>query len=334
MKFTRTTIGWLIAAFVWSIVMGVTAFSIGIGSLFPRLNYIAKPLVCPAGQLSYQQNVSNPVPGTTYTTAEWLCTDPASGSQTPISAIRISLFAGPVYGLFFFLGIFLIWYVYASPDSFPGLRDFLTRLAPVALVLVIVGLVGLSLWPAIADFASQAAPASPLPPSTDVPSAATPDMALTPAIGAPIVESLDRSKAVHSVNGPSLDSLANESYQPSDFATPGTRTYTVQMPRSGAPQWEYEWCAANAKILGANLKSIKPSFVLDGQAVPLTDFAIDDGPGQGSEQCHAWYVVLDRWPTGVHQLTTTTTFAAAINDGKLGYPAGAYIQQYTVYVQP
>lgn len=106
------------------------------------------------------------------------------------------------------------------------------------------------------------------------------------------------------------------------------------MPRSSAPQWEYVWCAASAKILAANLKSIKPSFVLDGQDVPRTDFAVDEGPGQGGEQCHAWYVVLDLWPTGIHQLTTTTTLASAINDGKSEYPAGEYIQQYTVYVQP
>ncbi len=334
MTFNRTTVGWLIAGFFWCIFMGVTAFSIGIGALFPRLNLIAKPLVCPTGDLSYQQNVSNPLPGTTYTTAEYMCTDRASGAQTPISAVRISLFAGPIYGLIFFVLIFLGWYFYSASGSVPEVRNALDRLAPVLVVLFVVGLVGVSLWPVIGDFVSQAAPASPLPLSTEVPSVATPDQPLALASSAPIIENISRSKAVHAANGPTLVTLANEQYQPADFAKPGMRSYTVDIPPTSAPQWEYGWCAASAKILAANLKSIKPSFVLDGQEVPLSDFAVDEGPGQGSEQCHAWYVVLDQWPTGVHQLTTTMTFASAVNDGKSEYPAGDYVQQYTVYVQP
>lgn len=60
MKFDKSMIGNLIALFVWSILMGVTAISMGVGALFPPINSIAKPLACPTGQFSYNQNVSNP----------------------------------------------------------------------------------------------------------------------------------------------------------------------------------------------------------------------------------------------------------------------------------
>ena len=66
MQFKPST---LIIVFIWSIFMGVTAISIGFGALYPPLNYIAKPIACPNGQLSFVQNVSNPIPGTTQITA-------------------------------------------------------------------------------------------------------------------------------------------------------------------------------------------------------------------------------------------------------------------------
>ena len=53
MKITTSTIGWGIAAFVWSIFMGVTALSIGVGAAFPPANLIAKPFVCLNGQMTF-----------------------------------------------------------------------------------------------------------------------------------------------------------------------------------------------------------------------------------------------------------------------------------------
>lgn len=117
MKFDRTTIGSLIAWFVWSILMGVTAISMGVGSLFPRLNYIAKPLACPTGQLNYNQNVSNPYPGTTYITAAWVCTDSQTGAQTTINALHMGLYAGPFYGLLLFLVFIPFWYQYTLSNQ-------------------------------------------------------------------------------------------------------------------------------------------------------------------------------------------------------------------------
>lgn len=117
MKFDKTTIGSLIAWFVWSIFMGVTAISMGVGALFPPINYIAKPLACPKGQLSYNREVSNPYPGATYITAGWVCTDSQTGAQTTINALHMSVYTGPLYGLLLFLVVFPFWYQYTLSNQ-------------------------------------------------------------------------------------------------------------------------------------------------------------------------------------------------------------------------
>ena len=109
MKITTGTIGWGIAAFVWSIFMGVTAISIGVGAAFPPANLIAKPFVCPNGQMTFDQHVSNPLPGTTYTTVTWYCVDERSGVKTQLEIFPTSLYAGAIYGLLLFVPVVIIW---------------------------------------------------------------------------------------------------------------------------------------------------------------------------------------------------------------------------------
>ncbi len=110
MKFDKAALGSLFAVFVWCIFMGVTVISIGLGSVLPAINSIAKPLVCPTGQFSYQQIVSHPYPGATYVTGSWTCTDPGSGSQAQIGLIHLGLIVGPFYGLLLFLLVYRLWY--------------------------------------------------------------------------------------------------------------------------------------------------------------------------------------------------------------------------------
>ncbi len=331
MKFTKTTIGWLIAGFFWSIFMGVTAFSIGFGALYPPLNYIAKPFVCPTGQLSYSQNVTNPLPGTTYTTAEWTCTNPQTGAQTTLDPIKMGIFAGPIYGVLLYLIIVLFWYISATWGSIPAVGTALRWLGIGAIVLFVVAITAWNLSPIISDLLSSSTPTSS---EADIPPTVESGPTLGAASGAPTIESIDRAEAVHAADGATLASKAIEHYSSSDYAQPGILPFTVPLPNAAAVQWEYGWCATTSKILAANLKSIQPAFVLDGLDVPLAKFAVDDGPGQNGEVCHAWYVLLDRWPTGVHHLVTTITFASKINDGNVDYPAGDYVLDYVVKVQP
>ncbi len=101
----------ILLTFVWCLFMGVTAGSIGLGALYPPLNYIAGPFVCPGGQMQVDQQVYNPYPGTTITTLTWYCADVRSGARVELSLFPISLVAGLIYGfLFFVLVICVMWF--------------------------------------------------------------------------------------------------------------------------------------------------------------------------------------------------------------------------------
>ncbi len=109
MKLSAGTIGFHIAAFIWSIFMGVTAVSIGLGAAYPPANLVAKPFVCPNGTMRYEQATSNPLPGTTYTLTAWYCVDNRSGAKTELGIFPMSLYSGVIYGLLIYgLGL-IVW---------------------------------------------------------------------------------------------------------------------------------------------------------------------------------------------------------------------------------
>src|SRR5919198_31892 len=99
--------GTLIWTFLWCWFMGVTAISIGFGALFPSMNLVAKPFVCPSGKMDLTKEVYNPYPGSTITTLTWYCVDEASGAKRELGIFPMSLYAGTIYGWLLF-GVVLI----------------------------------------------------------------------------------------------------------------------------------------------------------------------------------------------------------------------------------
>jgi len=97
----------LLMTFVFCIFMGITAISIGFGALFPSINLIAKPFVCPGGEMDVVQQVYRPYPGTTITTLTWYCTNAASGERKEMSILLMSLIAGTIYGLLLFAVVYV-----------------------------------------------------------------------------------------------------------------------------------------------------------------------------------------------------------------------------------
>lgn len=93
---------------VFCIFMGITAISLGFGALYPPINLIAKPLVCPEGRLEYEQNVSNPLPGRTYVQVKWYCSAGTTEMKTRISNVLVHLIAGTMQGLLLYLFFKLI----------------------------------------------------------------------------------------------------------------------------------------------------------------------------------------------------------------------------------
>ncbi len=340
MKMNSTTIGWIIGAFVWCIFMGVTAISIGFGALYPPLNYIAKPLVCPNGELSVEQNVSHPTPGRTDTTAMWFCRNPGADTSTPIDPLKMGLYAGPFYGVLLFLVGFFFFYGNIRWSAETIIGKVFRRVQAAIGILLLAFVILFPMWPLISAFLPGPTP-TPMPsptkiptvPTLDVPAVVAPTL-LQPATDHPTLASIEQSKAIYSSNGPSIEALAREQYLPADFAKPGTLSYTVPLASAGQQVlWQYGWCATTSAILAADLKSIQLQFVLDGEPVPLDDFAVDDSPAKNGEQCRTFYLALGPWPVGTHDLTTTATFTGAVNDGNSDYAPGDYVLDYVVIIQ-
>lgn len=98
MKNKKETVKGLVEGFFWSIFIGVVGISIGLGALYPPLNYVAKPFVCPSGQMTFEKQVNQAAPSQTFFSADWYCTKGASTSA-PISPFA---YAGVLYGLLCF----------------------------------------------------------------------------------------------------------------------------------------------------------------------------------------------------------------------------------------
>lgn len=104
MQNQKTSITETLTVLFWSLLIGVLGISIGLGALYPPLNLIARPFVCPGGQLTYQQSLTQATPNQTFFSAAWTCTQADATSQP----VNPSLFAGKLYGLFCFpVGLFL-----------------------------------------------------------------------------------------------------------------------------------------------------------------------------------------------------------------------------------
>lgn len=96
----------LIIGFLASIFFGIIVFSIGLGAAFPSINKGAKPFVCLQGELTFEKNVSQPMPGETYATIQWYCTD--AGERIPLDYSSIFLPAGILYGVIICFPLFLL----------------------------------------------------------------------------------------------------------------------------------------------------------------------------------------------------------------------------------
>ncbi|HEX2697312.1 MAG TPA: SHOCT domain-containing protein [Anaerolineales bacterium] len=124
MKLNTSTLVW---TFIWCIFMGVTGISIGFGALFPSLNLISKPFVCPNGKMDVDQHVYNPYPGTTITTTTWYCTDSQTGEKRELSTLPMSLIAGVFYGVLLFVVVVIGMVILAKRGDNPVTGRFKTR---------------------------------------------------------------------------------------------------------------------------------------------------------------------------------------------------------------
>lgn len=85
--------------------MGITAISVGLGAALPQINLIAKPFVCPSGDMTTSSKVYNPYPGKVVTSMTWYCVE--GQTTTQLSLFPIAMIAGTIYGLGLFVLLLL-----------------------------------------------------------------------------------------------------------------------------------------------------------------------------------------------------------------------------------
>lgn len=112
----------IVVELIFAIIMGITAGARGLGSLYPQLNLVAGPFVCPDGAMSYAQNVSEVGSGTEWS-AKWFCVDEQTGTRTELDHDAVVLYASPLYILVFLAALLGITYVYWYSSIGPAKND-------------------------------------------------------------------------------------------------------------------------------------------------------------------------------------------------------------------
>jgi hypothetical protein len=116
---TSTLIIGIIVELICSLFLGITAGATGFGSLYPQLNLVARPFLCPNSHMSYDQHVSQ-IGSDTYWSATWFCVDDQSGEKTELDTETVFLYASPFYSLAFFAALLIITYVYWNSSIGPA----------------------------------------------------------------------------------------------------------------------------------------------------------------------------------------------------------------------
>lgn len=150
---------------------------------------------------------------------------------------------------------------------------------------------------------------------------------------APTLGTLSEAQDALASRVPFLEDLARESYDAAVFSQPGTVVYSVPLGDEKSVIWGYAWGAPDAATLAANFENMTLKFTLDGEDISPDLFSVTEVDSDG-KLYRFIYTSLSEWPVGEHHLSTTVTFATAINDGEKDYPPGDYILDYTVYVEP
>lgn len=95
-------IGALISILLGSMFCGIVMFSVAVGSIFPKVNAIADPVVCGSRTLEITQYTHSYTPGSVDTTTTDYCVDPATGNKQEVTG-AIVLVAGMIDSLILFV---------------------------------------------------------------------------------------------------------------------------------------------------------------------------------------------------------------------------------------
>ena len=111
MNINSKTLTYLGLGLLWSIFMGITFISIGLGSVFPDLVKISGPFVCPHGQMAYNTETYqvSPVEGGKLFT--WYCVDNQTGKPAELDFWPKHLYSGLIYGVLLFVVLIALFFL-------------------------------------------------------------------------------------------------------------------------------------------------------------------------------------------------------------------------------
>jgi len=156
---------------------------------------------------------------------------------------------------------------------------------------------------------------------------------ITPA-HSPTVGTIAEAEAAFQAQTNWLDDLVQEEYKDDELSQAGrVYTYTVALNKSQDLIWNTAWCTADEESFVDNWSKIEVEFALNGEIVPLENFAVLEGVFSDNH-CRVYYTILSDWATGEHILSNTITFTAPLNDGltEEDYPAGTHVYEYHVFI--
>jgi len=132
-----------------------------------------------------------------------------------------------------------------------------------------------------------------------------------------------------SANYPSLAELV-PGWQPS--LTPAVQNWSISM-QSQPVQVILGWCTMEWSMLEQNYEHISYVVSLDGREISLADLNLVDDEFT-DRVCRSYFGVIRQWSPGEHVIVTTMIFDETINDGWDDYPAGEYMDFYSVTITP
>jgi hypothetical protein len=102
-----------------SMFCGILMFSVAVGSIFPKVNAIAGPIVCGNRQLQITQYTASYTPGSVDTTTTDYCVDPTTGTKQEVTPL-IVLVAGLIDSLILFAILLVGTWVYRLRAAHSG----------------------------------------------------------------------------------------------------------------------------------------------------------------------------------------------------------------------
>ena len=118
------------------------------------------------------------------------------------------------------------------------------------------------------------------------------------------------------------------------FAGEKNINYTVDLYLNQEMTFSFGWCAADQHTLERNWEDIVLTFSINDNVIPIDQFYKAELVDLLNHYCRGYYLVLSKWPSGVHDLDIILVLLSTINDGinEYSYPEGNYHIHFSVNV--